>query len=289
MSLGAVPCGGVPVIAYSGGSMEHEAVLGELPVFTTSDLRERLPVSAGRGAAQRVVAGWESAGRVVRVRSGLFAAVPSWSAGPEGFSPDEYLVVSKLARDAVVSHHGALEFFGCAYSVWTECVYSAAAPLPLFRYGPSCYRGTRYPVALRRAGREQWGVVEKRFQGGVVRATSMERTFVDVLSAPRLAGGWEEVWRSLQMVDDLDVCGVVEYATLLDNATTCAKVGYFLERHREFWPFDDRILDPLRLRKPRQPHYMDRSDGGNLVRDWNLIVPYAVAEETWDQFYGYRW
>ena len=91
------------------------------------------------------------------------------------------------------------------------------------------------------------------------------------------------------MVDDLDVSRVVEYATLLDNATTCAKVGYFLERHREFWPFDDRVLGPLRLRKPRQPHYMDRGEGGNLVRDWNLIVPYAVAEETWDQFYGYRW
>lgn len=93
----------------------------------------------------------------------------------------------------------------------------------------------------------------------------------------------------VQMVDALDVSRVVEYAILLDNATTCAKVGYFLERYREFWPFDDPVLDPLRDRKPRQPQHMDRREGGSLVRDWNLIVPHAVAEETWDQFYGYRW
>ena len=277
------------MLAPAAGNMEHEAVLRELPVFTASDLRERLPAPAGRVAARRVVAGWESAGRVVRVRPGLFAAVPSWAERPDVFSPAGYLVVGKLATDAAVSHHGALQFFGCAYSIWTEYVYSAAAPLPLFRYGPSYYRGTRYPVALRRAGLEQWGVVEKPYRGGVVRVTSMERTLVDVLAAPRLAGGWEEVWRSSQMVDELDVAGVVEYATLLDNATTCAKVGYFLDRHREFLPFDDRVLDPLRRRKPRHPHHMDRREGGNLVRDWNLIVPHAVAEETWDQFYGYRW
>lgn len=268
--------------------MEHEAVLREHPVFTTADLRAWLPEPAGRGAVRRVVARWVAAGRVVRVRHSVYATVPSWSAGPDVFSPDGYLVVGKLAPDAVVSHHGALEFFGCAYSVWTEYVYSATAPLPRFCYGTSCYRGTRYPVSLRRAGREQWGVVEKPYRGGVVRVTSMERTLVDVLAAPRMAGGWEEVWRSLQMVDGLDVGLVVEYATFLDNATTCAKVGYFLERHREFWPFDDRVLDPLHRRKPRHPHHMDRTEGGNLVRDWNLIVPHAVAEETWDQFYVYR-
>ena len=268
--------------------MEHEAFLREHPVFTTADLRASLPAAGQRAAVRRLIARWVGAGRVVRVRPGLYATVPSWSAGPDVFSPDGYLVVGKLATDAVVSHHGALEFFGCAYSVWTEYVYSATAPLPRFCYGTSCYRGTRYPVALRRSGREQWGVVEKPYRGGVVRVTSLERTLVDVLAAPRMAGGWEEVWRSLQMADGLNVPQVVEYATFLDNATTCAKVGYFLERHREFWPFDDPVLDPLRLRKPSHPHHLDRGEGGNLVRDWNLIVPHAVAEETWDQFYVYR-
>ncbi len=43
MSLEAVSFWGM-VIAYSEGSMEHEAVLGEIPVFTTSDVRGRLPV-----------------------------------------------------------------------------------------------------------------------------------------------------------------------------------------------------------------------------------------------------
>jgi len=266
-----------------------EAILGEHPVFTMADLRGCLPDADGGETMRRVIAGWEATGRVVRVRPRVYAAVPSWAAGADVFSPDGYLVVGKLAPDAVVSHHGALEFFGCAYAVWSEYVYSATAPWPRFRCRTGYYRGTRYPAALVRSGREQWGVVEERYQGSLVRVTSLERTFVDVLSAPGLAGGWEEVWRSLQMVDELDVSRVVEYATFLGNATTCAKVGYFLEGHREFWPFDDPVLDPLRSRKPRRPQHMDRREGGSLVREWNLIVPHAVAEETWDQFYGYRW
>ncbi|MDE0170299.1 MAG: transcriptional regulator [bacterium] len=265
------------------------AMLGEHPVFTTADLRDCLPALAGLGTARQVIARWESTGRVIRVRPGLYAAVPAESAGPDLFSPYGYLVACKLAPDAVVSHHGALQFFGCAYSIWSEYVYSATVPRAPFRYATNGYRGTRYPAALLRSGREQWGVVETRRRGGVVRVTCIERTFVDVLSAPRLAGGWEEVWRSLQMVDELDVSQVVEYATFLDNATACAKVGYFLERHRELWPFDDPVLDALRNRKPRRPQHMDRRAGGDLVREWNLIVPHAVAEETWDQFYGYRW
>ncbi len=37
--------------------------------------------------------------------------------------------------------------------------------------------------------------------GGIVRVTAFERTLVDVLDAPDLGGGWEEVWRSLEMVE----------------------------------------------------------------------------------------
>ena len=56
---------------------------------------------------------------------------------------------------------------------------------------------------------------------------------VDVLNRPDLSGGWEEIWRSLESVEFFDFDKVVEYALLLGNATTAAKVGLFLEQHRE--------------------------------------------------------
>ena len=67
--------------------------------------------------------------------------------------------------------------------------------------------------------------------GMPIRVASIERTMVDALDRPHFSGGWEEVWRSLESVEFFDLDKVVEYALLLDNATTASKVGFFLEQH----------------------------------------------------------
>ena len=63
--------------------------------------------------------------------------------------------------------------------------------------------------------------------------TGLERTLVDVLNRPDLTGSWEEIWRSLESVEFFDLDKVAEYVHLLGNATTAAKVDFFLEQHRE--------------------------------------------------------
>ena len=72
-----------------------------------------------------------------------------------------------------------------------------------------------------------------------LRVASLERTLVDVLNRHRYSGGWEEVWRSLESVEFFDLDRVVEYALLLDNATTVARVGFFLEQHRDTLMVDE--------------------------------------------------
>jgi predicted transcriptional regulator of viral defense system len=113
----------------------------------------------------------------------------------------------------------------------------------------------------------------------------LERTLVDVLDRPDLSGSWEEIWRSLEGIEFFDLDQVVEYALLLDNATTIAKVGFYLEQHRESLMVEEGHLNPLRDRRPRQPHYLDSSNrrSGKLVANWNLVVPVAVFERTWGE------
>ena len=103
--------------------------------------------------------------------------------------------------------------------------------------------------------------------GMEVRVTSLERTMVDVLNRPDVAGGWEEIWRSLESVEFFDLDKVVEYALLLGNATTAAKVGFFLEQHREPLMIEEKHLKSLHGLRPRQPHYLDRDKrrSGHLV------------------------
>jgi hypothetical protein len=86
-----------------------------------------------------------------------------------------------------------------------------------------------------------------------VRATTLERTLVDVLDAPRHGGGWEEIWRSLESVVFFDLDTVADYALKLRSATTAARVGFYLEQHREALMVEEKHLLPLGRSGYRRP------------------------------------
>ena len=78
---------------------------------------------------------------------------------------------------------------------------------------------------------------------------------------------------------------MVKYTLLLGNATTTAKVGFFLEQHRDSLMVENSHLEPLRDKRPRQPHYLESTNrkSGRLVADWNLIVPVELFEQRWGE------
>jgi len=141
------------------------------------------------------------------------------------------------------------------------------------------------PEVLVEKGKEFFGVETAERMGVSLRVTSLERTLVDVMDRPDLSGSWEETWRSLELVEYFNLDAVVEYALLLGNATTAARVGFFLDQHREALMVEDEHLAHLRKLRPRQPHYLDRSkrNSGTLVKDWNLMVPEEVLHRAWEE------
>lgn len=145
------------------------------------------------------------------------------------------------------------------------------------------FRAVPFPRALHRKRQENFGVTEAERAGITVRVTSLERTFVDVLDRPDLGGGWEEIWHLLESVEFFDLDQVVEYALLLDNATTVAKVGFYLKQHREALMVGDAHVNRLLEHRPRRPHYMVRSARrrGRLVARWALVVPAEILDRSW--------
>jgi predicted transcriptional regulator of viral defense system len=127
------------------------------------------------------------------------------------------------------------------------------------------------------------GVLVRPHAGGEVRVTALERCLVDLLHAPEQGGGWEEIWRSLEMVEFFDLDAVVEHALRLRSALTVARVGFFLEQHREEWMVQEKHLEPLLRRAPAQPRYLSpRREAGKLVARWNLVVPEYVLQRRWE-------
>jgi predicted transcriptional regulator of viral defense system len=264
--------------------VKHHEFFQKHPVFTTEEFAQHLSARSGGGsrAQEALLAYYKKTGRLVRVRRGLYAVIPAGAAS-DSYPVDPFLVAAKLTRDAVISYHTALEFHGRAYSILGHFTYSASHPLSLLAFRSYLFRGAKFPEALRRAGKESFGVLTTERAGMEIRVTGFERTLVDVLNRPDLSGGWEEIWRSLESIEFFDLDTVVEYALLLGNATTAAKVGFFLGQHRESLMVEDRHLKALKNLRPRQPHYLDRArrKSGRLVSEWNLVIPKEVLERAW--------
>lgn len=266
--------------------MKHDEFFRKHPVFTATELDAHLSAigTVGSRARESLLGYHRKKGHVVLIRRGLYGVIPP-GAAPSSYPIDPFQVAAKLVKDSVVSYHSALEVHGHAYSVREHITYSALRPVSTFTFRSRIFRGVKCPKSLSSAGKIDFGVIRVDRFGVEVPVTNLERTFVDIMDRPTLSGGWEEIWRSLESVDFFDLDIVVEYALLLNNATTIAKVGFFLERHRESLMVEKTHLNALRERRPRQPHYLDSSKrkSGKLVAGWNLVLPVELIDQTWGE------
>jgi predicted transcriptional regulator of viral defense system len=221
--------------------------------------------------------------RIIPVRRGLYATVPPGQQAST-FAVDPYLIAARMTPDAVLAYHTALEFHGKAYSVFSSLYYSSARQSVPLRFRTWEFRSVLFPRSLRIKGKEMFGVDQFQRSGVDGRVTNLERTLVDVLDRPDLAGSWEEIWRSLESIEFFDLDQLMEYVLLLENATTAAKVGFYLEQHQDSLMVEQSHLEPLRKRRPKQAHYLMRGRRRDCkwVKDWNLMVPEEILNRSWE-------
>ena len=252
------------------------------PVFTHEEyLALRAERNTNRRTADALLSHHVAAGKLLSVRRGLYAAVPPGTA-PDTLQVDPYLLATKLAPDAVIAYHSALQFRGKTYSVSHRYTVITRSHLRPLTFQGNEFLGVQPRRALRALPDVGGGVVIEAHAGVTVRITNFERTLVDLLDAPDLGGGWEEVWRSLEMVEYFDLDAAIAYTIKLGSALTAARVGFFLEQHRETLFVEDAHLQALRENAPRQPRYWDRKrEAGRLVKPWNLIIPERMLDRSW--------
>lgn len=253
------------------------------PVFTTDEFAEVNPETK-RESKHSLLAYNRASGRLINVRRGLYAVVPEGITA-QAFRVNPYLIAAKATADAIIAYHSALSFHGYAYSQFNTFTYlTAQKETKRFDFQDSEYVGVTQPRSLLRKRKTDFSVVEADQMGMNVRVTSVERTLVDCFDRLDLAGGIEEVWRSLQLIPQLRVREIFEYARLLGNSITTAKVGLFLEMNKEHFRVKEEDLSLLRKRRPRNKCYMMPGErGGKLVSEWNLVVPRYVLDRSWEE------
>jgi predicted transcriptional regulator of viral defense system len=253
------------------------------PVFTRDDYVAARAQTRSPRTADSLLERHVASGRLIRVRRGLYASVP-FGANALGFRVDPFLLATKLAPDATLGYHAALQFRGKSYSVWHRFSILTESNLRPLHFQEIEFVRARPPSALSKSPEFEEQILVEPYAGGDVRVTSLERTLVDVLDVPDLAGGWEEIWRSLDMIEYFALDAVIAYTLQLSSALTTARVGYYLEQNRERLFVEDRNLKPLREHAPKQARYLDTArTTGRLVLPWNLVVPEYVLNRAWQE------
>jgi predicted transcriptional regulator of viral defense system len=254
-----------PVFRFEEFRAAHQATGDRSPETTASVLKQHV-----------------AAGNLLNVRRGLYARVAE-GADAATFRVDPYLLASRLSADAVIAYHSALALLGKAHSLSQRLTYLTGRRAKPFQFQDTEFVPVLAPSSLRKLPDLGGYLREERRQGLTVRVTGYERTLVDVLDAPQHGGGWEEIWRSLEGIEFFDLDAVVDYALRLGSALTIARVGFFLEQHRDELLVEDRHLESLRAHAPMQAQYFERRHrkGGKMLPRWNLIVPENVLTRAW--------
>lgn len=266
--------------------MKPSNFFNQHPVFTSCEYAQFLQQErrAGDRTQEALLSYHVKAGNLIRVRRGLFAVIPA-GASPETYVVDPYLVASKLTEGGVIGYHTALAFYGKSYSITYQFCVLTHGRATHVKFGDSNFRLVSFPRALQKKNKELFGVKKIIHRGCELLVTSFERTLVDVLDRPDLSGGWEEIWRSLESVEYFDIDKIIEYVLLLENATTTALVGFYLEQHQEEFRVKDSQLKKLEKYLPKQAHYIDRQQKSSSKYNsrWNLMIPIELIQQLWKE------
>lgn len=220
---------------------------------------------------------------ISRIRRGYYA-VTSTLKSRGAIADDPILIAGRVTEDAIIAYHTALSFHAVAYSIYTISYFCTDIPIQSFQFMQMGYQRIAHPKVLQPKQTMLESKVYDR-QGLDVSVTTLERTLVDCLDKPQFAGGWEEIWRASEMINFLDVDRVVNYALRLSNATTVAKVGFFLEQHQKKFNVTEMQLNVLEKYKPKSKHYMEQRGSGECqyFKRWKLIVPLAIVNKIWEE------
>lgn len=263
--------------------MKTSELFATHPVFSLDEAEHALAPPGGRVGTVERLKHHLASGRLRLVTRGVYAVVPI-GVPPDRFAPDPVLVAAAARPDAVFAYHTALELLGAAQSVWRECALFTASRRSAVRVNGATIRFLDHPGALcaREAVRLGTRTVER--QGRLLGVTGPERTLVECLRRPGLAGGLDEVLDSTGSFPVLDLALVEEVLLHHDVAVLWATTGWFLERSMVGFHVPEATLERFSRRRPRAPQYLDRGRrGGVMARRWNLIVPESVLDRRWEE------
>jgi len=217
-------------------------------------------------------------GKLQKIRKGLYIVLSPLEE-PKRHVVDKLLIASKVRKEYYLGFHTALEYYGCASSLYNEAYICVKVE---DRFNPFQYKRFRFkPVFVKDVNLE---VEKKRYHGNVVKVSSKERTFIECVDRVQYAGGWEECIKSLEGLGGLNMEKLVNLL-LRDYKKDILfrRVGYILEllkkRSQFYEHVNDRLLSKIERHITGQPRYLIYGEKGILNERWKFYIPRTFHEK----------
>lgn len=212
--------------------------------------------------------------QIVKVRKGLYEVIPPEHVGKEKPAAEKFLLGRKVTSPYCLAYHSALEVHGVANSAIYNIVYIAS---------PNQFRNFKYEgVGYRWVPRENLTGTQKTiWSTAQIIVTDREKTILDCIDRIDLAGGFEETFKSLSSMTNVNFDRLYQYAKKEKKKVLFHKLGFFLslKEIRESWDINEEKLRKIKLNLSSKIYYFEVSKGkGKLVKEWNLIVPSNIEE-----------
>lgn len=252
----------------------HEVfTLGEFMAAVDPDVSRRTRETNLRNAVKRL--------QVRRVARGLYA---SNIGAFRDKVPNPLLVASKAAPDAVLAYHSALEAHGVAHTPARSVYFLSSRQVASFDLHGYGFKRTPDQVARSSSSAAPALITRVRVGDALVPATSRERTLVDCLARLDLAGGLEELLRSVGSFTTMVSTDVARYVAALGSPTIAARAGWLMSLMASDWLFDPAPLEEARASLRRGTYWLQPRRSGvayEFVSSWRLYVPAGLPYLDW--------
>jgi predicted transcriptional regulator of viral defense system len=241
--------------------------------FAIADVQSITQLSAN--SARNLVHKAQQRGLVTRLKPGLYNLVPFELGRATEHIGSPYLIAAEVAGNApyFLSHGTALELHRMLTQPNLTIHVSCTRRIRPQTIGGYEYRFILVTEAQMFGIAKHWVTKEQS-----VMISDMERTIIDSLRRPDLAGGITEIAKGLWMRrDSLNVKRLIDYALRLDLGAVVRRLGYLLERNGMA---DETTLQPLRNKLSATYQRLDPvlPQEGPFLSRWRLRLNVSPEE-----------
>jgi len=215
--------------------------------------------------------------KLQRIRKGLYLVLSPLEK-TETYIPDKLLIAAKIKQQYYLGYHTALEYYGCAQSLWNEAYICIK---PKSRFDPFKYKHLSFkPVFTNDTTTE---IHRSLYLNIAIKVSSKERTLMECLTKIQYAGGWEETIKSLEGLGGVNQEKLLNLLSKQKSQMAIKRIGYVLEllknRSQFYEHIEDQTLAEIQELVTEPAQYLIYGERGTLHKKWKLYVPEGFEEK----------